>query len=122
MLTKNRTVQKSSATPYFFIFCQENGEKVQRVIEMEMWFIRQRVCKLLMSLKVNIWNDHLSALKPSCDFFKSSLQEQLPRLLEGHPKLFRECWLSFVLFTVKMIPHCFSDTGVSGLVRLIHES
>ena len=47
----------------------------------------------------------------------SSCQEWFSRLLEGQPKLFFRCWLPFVPFSAKMIPHCFNDVEVQALGR-----
>lgn len=51
----------------------------------------------------------------------SGLQKLFAGLLKGHSKLFLECWHLFVLFSIKMIPYCFSNVEVWDLERPVHD-
>ena len=85
------------------------------------------VCRILTSLTVNIYYNHLYSLaqpEPSKTSLlvisQSSLRENFSRLLKDIPKLFFGCWLPFVWFSVKMIPHCLSNVNVRSLGRIHH--
>jgi len=81
-----------------------------------------------MSLKVRIWHNHLySSTQPKptlTSYLFISLvviRNSSPGFLKDITKLFFGCWLLFVPFSVKMIPHCFNYLEVRALGR-IHPS
>lgn len=44
-----------------------------------------------------------------------NLQELFSRLPNDIPKFFFNCWLPFVLFSVKKIPHCYNNADFQAL-------